>query len=173
MNDNGSVLVIAVSPMFTGCDGSGGSTGGLTGGPIWTGNEAAGCFGGVHGRHGHRPDVNGTDCVAGYRGVALDSSIFIGTSGILVTKHDSSCVKQFAKQLGAAGVLTEADAVATDVNGNMTGYTDGDSTEIRLPKLGTFCHQVQQQSRGETLDWTAIGPRVIATVNLVTLIWYP
>jgi len=72
-------------------------------------------------------DVSGNVYVAGYTAGALDGNTLTGTQDFFVTKYNSSGVKQYTKQLGVAGFVTQGLGVATDVSGNVfvTGYTSG------------------------------------------------
>jgi len=72
-------------------------------------------------------DVSGNVYVAGYTAGTLDGNTLTGTSDYFVTKYNSSGVKQYTKQLGVAGFVTQGLGVATDVSGNffVTGYTSG------------------------------------------------
>jgi hypothetical protein len=72
-------------------------------------------------------DTNGNVYVTGYTNGGLDGNSMTGTQDFFLTKYDSSGEKQFTKQLGSTGFLTQANAVATDITGNVyvTGYTNG------------------------------------------------
>jgi hypothetical protein len=70
---------------------------------------------------------NGNVYVAGYTTGGLDGNTLTGTKDFFITKFNSSGEKQYTKQLGATGLATQANAVATDITGNVyvTGYTRG------------------------------------------------
>ena len=72
-------------------------------------------------------DAGGNVYVAGYTGGDLDGNTLTGTQDFFLTKYDSSGVKQYTRQLGVAGAVTSAAAVATDANGNVyvAGSTSG------------------------------------------------
>jgi hypothetical protein len=72
-------------------------------------------------------DVSANVYVAGTTLAGLDGNIQTGTRDFFVTKYNTSGVKLYTKQLGVAGVITLANAVATDVSGNVyvVGYTVG------------------------------------------------
>jgi len=64
--------------------------------------------------------------VAGVTDGGLDGNVLTGTRDFFVTKYDSNGVKQYTKQLGAAGADTEGTSVATDASGNV--YVAGQTT---------------------------------------------
>jgi len=73
-------------------------------------------------------DTNGNVYIAGYTTGGLDGNTMMGsTHDFFVTKYDSSGVKQFTRQLGAAGTKTVGIALAIDPSGNVyiAGYTTG------------------------------------------------
>jgi hypothetical protein len=72
-------------------------------------------------------DANGNVYVAGYTYGGLDGNTLTGTRDSFVTKYNSSGVKQYTRQLGVAGKITEGASVATDANGNVyvSGSTRG------------------------------------------------
>ena len=72
-------------------------------------------------------DANGNVYVAGYTEGSLDGNALTGTDDFFVTKYNSSGVKQFTRQLGAASAATFANEVATDASGNVyvVGATNG------------------------------------------------
>ena len=73
-------------------------------------------------------DASGNVYVAGYTNGGLDGNTLTGGYDFFVTKYDSSGVKQYTKQLGAAGANIETIglSVATDASGNIyvAGYTE-------------------------------------------------
>ena len=77
--------------------------------------------------YGIATDANGNVYVAGYTEGSLDGNALTGTDDFFVTKYSSDGVKQFTRQLGAAGAATVGTAVATDASGNVyvAGYTEG------------------------------------------------
>jgi hypothetical protein len=73
-------------------------------------------------------DANGNVYIAGYTTGGLDGNTKMGsTHDLFVTKYDSSGVKQFTRQLGAAGAKTVGIGLVIDVSGNfyIGGYTTG------------------------------------------------
>ena len=72
-------------------------------------------------------DASGNVYVAGSTSGGLDGNTLTGTSDFFVTKYNSSGVKQYTKQLGVAGQVTDGLSVAIDTNGNVyiAGYTGG------------------------------------------------
>jgi hypothetical protein len=72
-------------------------------------------------------DANGNVYVAGFTAGGLDGNTLTGLQDFFVTKYNSSGVKQYTRQLGAAGTETYGSSVATDADGNVyvAGYTDG------------------------------------------------
>lgn len=64
--------------------------------------------------------------VAGSTTGGLDNNMVAGTWDFFLTKYDSSGVKQYTQQLGAAGKQTYGRSVKTDASGNVyvTGYTN-------------------------------------------------
>jgi hypothetical protein len=64
-------------------------------------------------------DASGNVYVAGSTNGNLDGNTLTGTGDFFVTKYNSSGVKQYTRQLGAAGNSTSGDSVATDANGNV------------------------------------------------------
>jgi uncharacterized protein (UPF0548 family) len=72
-------------------------------------------------------DANGNVYVAGETYGGLDGNTLTGTRDFLVTKYNSSGVKQYTRQMGVAGKVTYGLSVATDANGNVyvAGYTGG------------------------------------------------
>lgn len=85
-------------------------------------------------------DATGNVYVAGITTGGLDGNTLSGYGSIdtFLTKYDSSGVKQYTRQLGASGKLTEASDVATDSTGNVyiTGHTEGGLAGNTL--TGTF-----------------------------------
>jgi hypothetical protein len=73
-------------------------------------------------------DANGNVYIAGYTTGGLDGNTMMGsTHDFFVTKYNSSGIKQFTRQLGAAGVRTVGIALAIDPSGHIyiTGFTAG------------------------------------------------
>jgi hypothetical protein len=72
-------------------------------------------------------DASGNVFVAGSTTGGLDGNTLIGTQDFIVTKYNSSGVKQYTKQLGSVGVTIRTSSIATDVSGNfyVTGSTTG------------------------------------------------
>jgi hypothetical protein len=72
-------------------------------------------------------DASGNVYVAGFTNGGLDGNTLTGTRDFIVTKYDSSGVKQYTRQLGVAGKETYGLSVATDARGNVyvAGYTNG------------------------------------------------
>ena len=72
-------------------------------------------------------DASGNVYVAGSTTGGLDGNTLTGTRDFLVTKYNSSGVKQYTRQLGVAGQITYGQSVATDANGNVyvAGETKG------------------------------------------------
>jgi len=73
-------------------------------------------------------DASGNVYVAGSTSGGLDGNTLTGiTYDFVVTKYDSSGVKQYTRQLGVAGKATYGYSVATDASGNVyvAGYTKG------------------------------------------------
>jgi len=83
--------------------------------------------------YGVATDTSGNVYVAGYTSGNLDGNTLTGTQDFFVTKYDSSGVKQYTKQLGVAGFVTQGYGVATDLSGNVyvaggtTGGLDGNT----------------------------------------------
>ena len=72
-------------------------------------------------------DGSGNVYVVGDTSGGLDGNSLTGTRDFFLTKYDSSGIKQYTKQMGVAGRITSAYAVATDLSGNVyvTGWTYG------------------------------------------------
>ncbi len=72
-------------------------------------------------------DASGNVYVAGQTNGNLDGNMLSGTTDFFVTKYNSGGVKQFTQQLGATGVNTYGNSVATDASGNfyVAGYATG------------------------------------------------
>ena len=72
-------------------------------------------------------DASGNVYVAGSTTGGLDGNTLTGTRDFLVTKYNSSGVKQYTRQLGVAGKDTAGGLVTTDASGNVyvSGYTSG------------------------------------------------
>jgi hypothetical protein len=70
-------------------------------------------------------DANGNVYVAGATTGGLDGNTLTGTRDFFVTKYNSSGVKQYTRQLGVTGKITNGYSVATDANGNV--YVAGDT----------------------------------------------
>jgi hypothetical protein len=72
-------------------------------------------------------DASDNIYVAGGTEGGLDGNMLTGTEDTFVTKYDSSGVKQYTEQLGAAEGQTYAYSAATDTKGNVyvTGSTEG------------------------------------------------
>jgi len=72
-------------------------------------------------------DASGNVYVVGFTDGGLDGNTRTGSYDYFITKYNSSGVKQYTKQLGAAGADTEGRSVATDASGNVyvAGYTTG------------------------------------------------
>ena len=71
-------------------------------------------------------DVSGNVYVVGEARAGLDGNTLTGFTDFFVTKYNSSGVKQYTKQLGVAGKFTVANAVKTDISGNV--YVAGNTT---------------------------------------------
>jgi hypothetical protein len=78
-------------------------------------------------------DSTGNVFVAGYTSGGLDGNTLTGTWDFFLTKYDNSGVKQYTKQMGAAGQFAAGTSVATDTSGNVfvagitTGGLDGNT----------------------------------------------
>jgi uncharacterized protein (UPF0548 family) len=72
-------------------------------------------------------DANGNVYVSGYTYGGLDGNTLTGSRDFVVTKYDSSGVKQYTRQMGVAGQGSYSRSVATDASGNVyvAGYTYG------------------------------------------------
>jgi hypothetical protein len=72
-------------------------------------------------------DSTGNVFVVGYTTGGLDGNTLTGTYDFFVTKYNSSGVKQFTRQLGAAGGATFGNEVTIDASGNIyvAGATGG------------------------------------------------
>jgi hypothetical protein len=72
-------------------------------------------------------DPSGNVYVSGDTSGGLDGNPLTGTYDILLTKYDSSGIKQYSKLMGAAGVESFGNSVATDRSGNVyvSGWTEG------------------------------------------------
>jgi hypothetical protein len=72
-------------------------------------------------------DITGNVYVTGRTTGGLDGNTLTGTHDFFVTKYNRNGVKQFTRQLGAAGAETRGNEVATDASGNVfvTGATGG------------------------------------------------
>ena len=72
-------------------------------------------------------DANGNVYVTGFTKGGLDGNSLTGTYDFFLTKYDVNGIKIFTRQLGAVGVATIGNSVATDASGNVyvAGYTYG------------------------------------------------
>jgi hypothetical protein len=72
-------------------------------------------------------DANGNVYVTGHTYGGLDGNTLTGTRDFIVTKYNSSGVKQYTRQLGVAGKETYGESLSTDTSGNVyvVGYTNG------------------------------------------------
>jgi uncharacterized protein (UPF0548 family) len=72
-------------------------------------------------------DASGNVYVTGITYGGLDGNTLTGKTDFFVTKYDSSGVKQFTKQMGIPGKITNGMSVTTDANRNVyvAGYTYG------------------------------------------------
>lgn len=70
-------------------------------------------------------DFGGNVYIAGHTNGGLDGNTRTGAIDFFISKFDSSGVKQYTKQLGAAGADTEGTAIAADAGGNVyvAGFT--------------------------------------------------
>ena len=95
--------------------------------PPWIGTKQLGVTGADTLGLSVATDANGNVYVAGYTTGGLDGNTQTGAIDFFVTKYDISGVKQYTKQLGVTGQVTEGDSVATDANGNVyvAGHTTG------------------------------------------------
>lgn len=78
--------------------------------------------------HGVTVDSDGNVYVAGETTGNLDGNTRTGATDFFITKYNSSGVKQYTKQMGAAaGTTTVANGVTVDASGNVyvAGYTSG------------------------------------------------
>jgi hypothetical protein len=71
-------------------------------------------------------DTSGNVYVAGETTGGLDGNTLTGTTDFIVTKYNSSGVKQYTRQLGVAGQITTGWSVTTDTSGNV--YVAGETT---------------------------------------------
>jgi hypothetical protein len=71
--------------------------------------------------------ASGDVYVAGWTTGGLDGNLPIGSGDFFLTKYNSGGSKLYTKQLGAAGLRTQGNAVATEAGGHVyvTGLTEG------------------------------------------------
>jgi hypothetical protein len=72
-------------------------------------------------------DASGNVYIAGDTTGGLDGNVLTGTQDFFVTKYNISGVKQYTRQLGAAGQSTSGSSVKADASGNvyLAGYATG------------------------------------------------
>jgi hypothetical protein len=72
-------------------------------------------------------DASGNVYIAGDTSGGLDDNVLTGTQDFFVTKYNSSGIKQYTRQLGAAGQSTSGNSVKADASGNvyLAGYATG------------------------------------------------
>ena len=114
------ILAAASAVMLASCGGGGGV-------PPWIGTKQLGVAGRTTYGFSVASDANGNVYVAGFTNGGLDGNTLTGTRDFIVTKYNSSGVKQYTRQLGVAGKETYGLSVATDAIGNVyvAGYTNG------------------------------------------------
>ena len=114
------LFALAAAVMLVSCGGGGGV-------PPWIGTKQLGVAGATARGYSVSTDANGNVYVAGYTTGGLDGNTLTGTRDFFVTKYNSSGVKQYTRQLGVAGQITDGNSVATDANGNVyvAGITGG------------------------------------------------
>ena len=112
-------LAVTSAVMLASCGGGGGGV------PPWIGTKQMGVAGGDTFGDSVATDANGNVYVAGSTRGGLDGNTLTGTKDFFVTKYNSSGVKQYTRQLGAAGQDTSGYSVATDASGNV--YVAGDT----------------------------------------------
>jgi hypothetical protein len=114
-------------------------------------------------------DSSGNPYVAGSTDNTLDGNALTGTKDLFLTKYNSSGVKQWTKQLGAAAALTAAQGVAIDgssniyVGGKTTGFLDGNTLD------GNADVFVTKYSSAGTKIWTRQVGALNVTVNATAI----
>jgi hypothetical protein len=99
-------------------------------------------------------DLVGNAYLAGYTNGALDGNSLTGAYDLFITKFNSNGSKQWTKQLGVSGVVTNALGISIDSSSNIsvTGYTanglDGNSL------MGDRDLFVTQYNSNGTKQWT-------------------
>ncbi|XXF78813.1 SBBP repeat-containing protein [Myxococcaceae bacterium GXIMD 01537] len=87
---------------------------------------------GAAGKHTHArraaADDAGNVYISGWTDGALDGNVKVGTQDFFITKYNAAGVKQWTRQVGAAGAATFLYGTALDAAGNVyvTGYSSGD-----------------------------------------------
>lgn len=105
-----------------------------SGSKLWTKTLGA-TAGSTTSARGVATDSSGNIYVSGFTTQALDGNTLTGTTDFFLTKYNSSGIKQWTKQLGAAGGLTAAYGVKVDASGNIfvggktTGYLDSNTLD--------------------------------------------
>jgi hypothetical protein len=107
------------------CGGGGGGGTLKTSTAHWT--RQFGVAGKGTGGYGVVTDASGNIYVTGLTRGGLDGNTLTGTADAFLTKYDAAGTRLYTRQLGAAGVDTYGNAVATDASGNVyvAGETSG------------------------------------------------
>ena len=109
-------------------------------------------------------DASGNVYVGGTTGSALDGNTQAGKLDFFVTKFDRNGMKQYTRQLGAAGAETRGYSVATDPNGNVyvAGTTNGGLDDNTLTgKLDYFV--TKYDSKGVKQYTKQVGGPLVET----------
>jgi hypothetical protein len=128
-------------------------------------------------------DASGNVYVAGSTSGGLDGNTLTGTYDFVVTKYDSSGVKQYTRQLGVTGQNTYGLSVATDASGNvyvagatyggldgntLTGTNDFFVTKYNSSGVKQYTRQLGvagQITYGESVATDAIGNVYVAGIT--------
>ena len=116
-----SYLIIISLVGLQACGGGGGGTAPAS----WSGTKQLGVTGTLG--ESVATDTSGNVYVTGQTEGDFDGNTLIGFVDFYITKYNSSGIKQYTRQFGAAGSNTTGFSIATDASGNVyvAGQTDG------------------------------------------------
>jgi hypothetical protein len=117
------ILIIVTFTALAACGGGDSSTAPSS----WVGTKQLGTANKIAYANAVGTDASGNVYAMGSTTGGLDGSTLTGTYAFFVTKYNSSGVKQFTRQLGAAGAATFGNEVTIDASGNIyvVGATGG------------------------------------------------
>ncbi len=125
-------------------------------------------------------DAAGNVYLTGHTSGGLDGGAPTGSNDLFVVKYDSTGVKRYVRQIGAAGVETAGNGIAVDASGNVyaVGYTQGgldgntlagvfDVVLVKYDSGGTRQYTRQLGIAGSAANANAVATDTLGNVYVV------